>query len=158
MNDHYVKEIYGTANFTDADQYALLLLKVVAGDGIISDAEWDYFVGFAKATGASAEEIEAWKRLDYESADLPTMVKQYRETTGAVANDFIYDAIKMSSADGYADQEKAALRAVAEAGGIPEYVVGQIENLCLLEETVRQLRISLLFPEGSAFHHSEAKP
>ena len=149
-----LEELFGAANFSAEanDQYVRVLLMIVAGDGVVSEAEWGYLIGKANALGMPPEDIESWKKIDYTSGDLSIEAKKYWDLLGANGYDLFYDAVKMSGADGYAEEERAALRKAAEAAGIPESVVVQIEHLCELEESVRQLRISLLFPEGSVFH------
>jgi len=143
-----MEELYGTGNFTSEvnHQYVLVLLQIVGSDGAVSDAEWDYLIGKAKAMGLPEEDIEEWKAIDYKSADLSVEAKKYWDLLGTNANDLFYEAVKMSSADGYAEAESAALRRAAAACGVSESVIDQIEHLCSLEDSVRQLRISLLFP------------
>jgi len=146
-----LEELFGSKEFPpDVNtQFARVLLMIVGGDGVISAAEWSYLAGKAKVLGVPNEEIESWNAIDYRSGDLSTEAKRYWNVLGMTANDLFYEAVKMSSVDGYTERERNALRISARSCGVPESVVQQIENLCALEDRVREMRISLLFPGGA---------
>lgn len=158
IEDHFQEEVYGAAyKFSPeiVELYGRVLLMIAAGDGVVSDIEWRFFVGRAKAMGIPDQMIEKWK-FDYTKGDLEGDVKRFWELHGNQrAYSFLYDAIKLASADGYADGEKLALRKAAKVCGVSESIVLQLENLVAMEAAVRELRITLLYPEGSPFHDPE---
>jgi hypothetical protein len=123
---------------------------VAAGDGVVSDEEWNYWAARAKAMGIDQSVIDGWKE-SYPTADLEADVKKLWELGGALSYAFLYDGIKVARADGYVEGEKEAVRRAAKICGIPESVVTQIEHLCALEEQVRALRVTLLYPEPNRF-------
>ena len=61
---------------------------------------------------------------------------------------------KASSAAGRAQSAPSSIcvATAAAACGVSEATVRQLENLVALEETVRTLRVTLLFPEPTPFH------
>lgn len=133
------------------EHFGRAVLMIVSGDGRVTDAEWLYLNGRAKAMGVAEDIIKAW-RFDYGSCDLETEVKTYWTLLGGESHSFLYEAIKTARADGYSPGERAAVRRAANVCGIPESVVHQIEAVCEAEDALRRVRISLLHPEPTLFH------
>src|SRR5262249_547732 len=150
------QETYGATHefsLETMEQYGKVLLILAAGDGSVSHDEWLYFVERSKAMGGEETLFDIWSQYDYKAADLKTEVKKFWDLVGGKALAFLYDAILISSADGYQEGEKKALRNAAEVCGISEAVVRQIEELVAHEASLRALRVALLFPEPTSQPH-----
>jgi hypothetical protein len=81
------------------------------------------------------------------------------QNPGEVTLAFLYDAIRVSRADGeYGTAEKAAVAKTARALGIPQSSVNALENLVELEQSVRTLRLSLLHPAVPPLRVGEQRP
>jgi uncharacterized tellurite resistance protein B-like protein len=153
-DQHFMEEVYGAAYEVPhevMEVYGRILLCIAAGDGIVSVEEWHYFNGRAKTLGIPDFIVAKWK-AEYETANLEQDVATLRRYMKGPVYAFLYDAIKIAAADGYADGEKRMLRRAAAACDVPETIVRQLENLVALEDTVRTLRVTLLFPEATPFH------
>jgi hypothetical protein len=152
---HLQEETYGAVHkFPDemATLYGHIILMIVAGDGEVSPEEWRYMAGRGRAMGLSQAIIDSWQRFDYRSGNLEAATRTFYEMLGARGYAFIYDSVKVARVDGYHDGERRAIRRAAQAVGIPEFAVTQIENLVEAEEAIKTLRVSLLYPESSLFH------
>jgi tellurite resistance protein len=153
--NYILEEFYGNAYmFSEetVDRYGRVVLTIAGGDGEISEAEWRVFEGIAKACEIPPPFLERWRAFDFKTADLKAEAKAFWDAVGSKAYAFLYDAVKVCSADGYHAEEKKLLRQAAAQCEIPESVVRDIENLVLVETATRELRISLLFPEPTRFH------
>ncbi|EGJ31410.1 hypothetical protein LYNGBM3L_38770 [Moorena producens 3L] len=63
----------------------------------------------------------------------------------SVANELVYHAIKMSSADGvYADAERAKVKEAAKILGVADDIVLTLESLVEMERTVVKMRKALI--------------
>ncbi len=153
------REIYGVAiewPLEVIQAYIPVLLKIVGGDGEVSDAEWDYLLGRGRAMGIPDELLHSWTRIDHREVDLKAAVQRLYEVAGSDGSyAFLYDAIKVSSADGYHESERALLLAAAETLEIPLALVQQIEALVRVEEQVRRMRVELLYPQRTKFHQDQ---
>ena len=156
-HDHLQREIYGVAlewPLEVIQAYIPVLLKIVGGDGEVSDMEWDYLLGRARAMGIPDELIHSWTLIDHHEVDLKSAVQKLYEVAGSDGSyAFLYDAIKVSSADGYHEAERELLLAAAETLEIPLALVQQIEALVRIEEQVRRMRVELLYPQRTKFHN-----
>jgi len=151
---HFMEEVYGAAYEIPnevMEVYGRILLTIAGGDGVVSVEEWHYFNGRAKTLGIPEFIVEKWK-AEWEEADLEKDVAQLREYMKGPVFAFLYDAIKIAAVDGYADGEKRMLRRAAAACDVSEATVRHLENLVALEDAVRTLRVTLLFPEATPFH------
>ncbi len=151
----YYKELWGwnlEKICTGAERPTFLkaLLTAANGDGILSQAERDWVIGRAAAAGAPEsllKELETYPANE----DISQLIANTLATNKS-KRAVIYFAIKASSADGeYNDAEKNAVRKSANAMGIPEAVVKQIEDFHAKEEQMKQERIDLCFPDGDPF-------
>ena len=158
MNSYLQEETYGASyEFPPEviDLYGRAILMVAAGDGEVSDDEWRYFEARGLAMGNSPEQIAKWK-AEFREADLEADVKKLAELAGANSYAFLYDGIKVASVDGYSEGERKAVRRAAEYCGISETTVARLENLCEMEEALKKLRTTLLFPSPSVFHDEKS--
>jgi hypothetical protein len=153
---HYQKELYGDTIEWPAEvieTYVHLILMIVGRDGEISEAEWTYFLGGAKAMGIPDEVAESWRSYDHKKGDIDAELAKYREQVGSKgAHSFLYDAIRVARADSYHPAERVGIANAAAKLGISDATLKQIEHVIALEEAVRALRISILFPEPTKFH------
>jgi tellurite resistance protein len=142
-------EVYGLAGGAQASlsreqrtSYAFAVLKAAAGDGVLSDVEREYLINFTRACGATEEQVAAYRTFDPRTVDLEPLLGPLRAIRPARA--LIYDAIRVSSADGYHDQERAAVERVATIVGVSLDVVRALEGLVAAEAALRATRVALL--------------
>lgn len=105
------------------------LLIISGADGELSAAEWDVFVATRRLLGIPMELLSQFKTFDYRNGNLEESLKHIEG--GEVA--LIYDAIKIASADGYADAERAMARKAAEILKINICAVVHLEYLVAQE-------------------------
>ncbi len=154
----YLEETYGRARRLAPAallDYGKAVLIIVGADGRVSDAEMRAWLGIARACGASEELVRAWVELDHGSARLEDCIAGISadpENPGEIALAFLYDAIRVSRADGdYADKERAAVARAARTLGIPHAQLAALESLVEAEAGLRALRIALLYPQTTRF-------
>jgi hypothetical protein len=151
---HFMEEVYGAVYGIPnevMEVYGRILLAIADGDGTVSPEELHYFNGRAKALGIPDDIVAKWK-AEYPQANLEQDVATLRKYIQGPPLSILYDAIKIASADGYADGEKKMVRRAAAACDVSEATVRQLENLVALEDAARALRVTLLFPEPTPFH------
>jgi hypothetical protein len=122
------------------DLYARAILTIAAADGL-SEAERDYFVNLARALDMPEEVAEGYAKYDTKSASLQQLLAPLKGMKPVPY--LMYDAIKISSVDGYSDKERAQVRAAAEALGVKMDAVRALEALVAAEEGVRQARLAI---------------
>lgn len=135
--------------------FGRLVLKVVASHRPLSEPEWHHVAGRAAAMGVGAEVTESW-RSEYQNGSLETEVKAYWNLLGERSAMFLYEAIKTARVAGYDVEDRRAVRRAAEACGVSEAVVRQIEAVCESEDALRRVRIGLLHPQPTLFHDPSA--
>ena len=160
VRSYLQREIYGLEFELSAEiitHYSRLVLMIAAGDGVVSEAEWAYAEGRAMAIGIPQAALEQLRGFDYKGANLAEEAAAYRDASGSRgAYAFLYDAIKVASVDGYAAGEQAAVRRVANILGIPLSTVESIEHLIQTEDALRELRLSVLYPQRTVFHRQSS--
>ena len=145
----YVKEQWGWSydsyiSEEDALAYLKALLICTKGDGIISEAEREYVIGFVACRELPLSIIEAARTYDANEdiADIishNTIVQKGKKA-------IIYWAIKACSADAeYNNQEKAAVRKMAGLMGVPEEIVEEIEAVIIEEQKLKEKRNALVY-------------
>lgn len=142
-------EVYGLESGAQASlsreqrkSYAFAVLKAAAGDGILSDVERNWLINFATACGASEEQLQAYRTFDPATANLDALLEPLRAIRPARA--LVYDAIRVSSADGYHEKERAAVEHVAKAVGVSLDIVRALEGVVAAEAALRATRVALL--------------
>ena len=147
--NYLLNDVYGLSGGAQAglpdeqrQSYVFALFKIAAADGELSDAERQQFIEFAASAGAPAEHLEAFRQFDPDTVDMDTLLQSIKAIRPARA--LLYDAIKVSSADGYADKERAAIETAAQVLGVGLDVVRALEGVVAAEAAVRQTRVALL--------------
>jgi len=128
-------------------EYGYALLCIAGADGEVSDPELEWLTkDLGEFLKVEEEILGDWEEFDFEGADLEEIFFSFRHLSFANFNKLIlYDAIRMSSADGdYASEEKER---VAEAGKILQVskeALISIEALVDLEQASDKLRLTVL--------------
>ena len=124
-------------------KFGKAVLVIAAADGVLSDTERNYFLDTARSYGASDSVLEECKKFDPKSVKLDDLLDpEYKQ----LARHFVYDAIRVSAADGYHEKEAAAVRKAAKILGVDDWAVTAIEALIGAEDGLRKARLSLLSP------------
>jgi tellurite resistance protein len=119
---------------------------IVAADGKVSDAEMDAFLDMAALFGLSDGQMSEFVEFDPKSTKLEDCLKGFGDD--AFARRMIYDAIKISSADGYAAEEREAVRKAAQIMGVDLAHVATLEGIVETEIAIGKMRTSLLASRG----------
>jgi len=130
--------------------YMKALLICANGDGILTDEERNWVIGYCAALGAPNSVIEQLKIYEA-NEDINEIISNCKIVNiEGSKRSLIYDAVRASTADGeYHPNEKAVVRKMAEKLGISEEVVNQIEEIYAEEVRIREKRINLIFPDGT---------
>lgn len=142
-----------TDDSTRFNYYAGLMI-VCSKDGVFSDTERDWVIGYAASLGADDAMISRLERYAHKiavsdskrlNATLKKHLLQILEDSidSAVRQEWIYDAIRAASSDGYSDGEKHAVREAAAIMGIDERKVVELEILVLEEAVIKAKRYLL---------------
>ncbi|MEP4532387.1 MAG: hypothetical protein ABJ004_04825 [Cyclobacteriaceae bacterium] len=127
-------------------EYGEALLAIAGSDGIVSDPELEWLtVDLGRHNGVDEDIIAHWEEFDYDNADLEEIFNSFNNSTLASFNKLlIYDAIRMSSADGeYALEEKEQVMEAARIMNISIDAVVAIEALVDLEQAADKLRMTV---------------
>eukprot|EP00299_Pterocystis_sp_00344_P011186 c5170_g1_i1.p1 GENE.c5170_g1_i1~~c5170_g1_i1.p1 ORF type:complete len:187 (-),score=53.00 c5170_g1_i1:60-620(-) len=124
------------------------------GDGVVSETEHNWILGFLASKGFSVALLEELKQRRSEGFTgsfvvgekvVELMNNGHLKQAGRV---LIYDAIRACSSDGFDPDERIVTVLVAKALGIDETEFAAIEQLVKDEEEMKVRRIRLLFPNG----------
>jgi tellurite resistance protein len=139
------RERYGSVVGQPAPERALRLGKaikvIIAADGKVSEGELSAFADIATMFGAT-ELFSQLVAFDPRSTTLKDCLQGL--DNDALARRMIYDAIKISSVDGYAAQEREAVSRAAQIMGIDGATVTLIEGLVEAERGLASIRAKLL--------------
>lgn len=128
-------------------EYGYALLAIAGSDGMVSDPELEWLtLDLANEVGVDEEVVGDWESFDFENADLDELLGTF---SSSILTNFskllVYDAIRMSSADGeYALEEKEQVYEAARLLHIAPEVVIAIEALVDLEQAANKLRMTIL--------------
>lgn len=140
------RERYGSVVGQPAPERALRMGKVIkliiAADGEVSEGELSAFADLATMFGATEELFSQLVAFDPRSTTLTDCL--HGLANDALTRRMIYDAIKISSVDGYAAQEREAVSRAAELMGIDGGTVKLIEGLVEAERGLASIRAKLL--------------
>ena len=128
-------------------EYGYALLTIAGSDGEVTDPELEWLtVECAKAVGIEEEIIADWEEYDFEEGDLEEIFYSFNTKSFSNFNKLlIYDAIRMSSADGeYANDEKDLVYKAAQILKVPAETVTAIEALVEMEQAANKLRLTIL--------------
>ena len=138
--------ITAPVDFDVAMKYGAALMAIAGADGELAEKEFQWYVDEQELLLEDATEyIEALRKFDWKNANI-------EELLSGISYDFpinfrrgmLYQAIKMSRADGvYQEQEKAAVAKAAEILGIDRSMVVSIESVAEMEEATERLRLAL---------------
>ncbi|MFY0600942.1 MAG: hypothetical protein JXR03_14805 [Cyclobacteriaceae bacterium] len=127
-------------------EYGHALLAIAGSDGIVSDPELEWLtVDLSRDVGVDENIVGDWEEFDYDGADLEEIFSSFNSSTLASFNKLlIYDAIRMSSADGeYALEEKEQVMEAARIMNVSMDGVIAIEALVDLEQAADKLRMTV---------------
>ncbi|MEP1034049.1 hypothetical protein [Ekhidna sp.] len=128
-------------------EYGYALLTIAGSDGEVSEPELEWLtIECAKAVGVDEGIIADWEEYDFEEGDLEEIFHDFNTKSFANFNKLlIYDAIRMSCADGeYASDERDQVNHAAQILKVPMETVMAIEALVDLELAANKLRLTLL--------------
>ena len=132
----------------DEAAYSKALLVCAKGDGVISENERAWMVGYAAAFGADEAHLEMLKA--YDGGDDIVALVAANPGLKAQSRDVVYDAIRVSYADGdMSDGERQAIAYMAQQLGLAAELVGQLEAVYLAEQSLKQARWALTYPQGA---------
>lgn len=145
----FAKDEYGlsSASLQAMVNYGYALLAIAGGDGEVSDAEMEWLINHQNQFGAPEEVVGLYKSFDYKNANLQELLPDITVDvdTWSLANELIYHAIKMSSADGvYAEEERSKVKEAAKILGVADDIVLTLESLVDMERTVVKMRKALI--------------
>lgn len=126
----------------DRDLYGKAVLTIAAADGL-SSSERDYFVNLARGMGMPDEFAEHYANYDTKSATLEDLLAPLRGRLTHPVPYLLYDAIKISSVDGYSDKERAKVERAAQILGVSLEHVRALEGLVAAENSVRDARLGV---------------
>ncbi len=145
----YAQHRYNITALVDFDvavKYGGALMAIAGADGELAEKEFQWYVDEqALLLVDSQEYIERLRKFDWKNANIEELLNglkydfplNFRRT-------MLYQAIKMSSADGvYQEKEKAAVAKAAEILGIERSMVISLESLAAMEDASERLRLSL---------------
>ena len=139
------RERYGSVVGQPAPERALRLGKaiklIIAADGEVSEGELSAFADLATMFGAT-EMFPQLVAFDPRSTTLKECLQGL--DNDALARRMIYDAIKISSVDGYATREREAVSRAAQIMGVDGATVTLIEGLVEAERGLAGIRAQLL--------------
>jgi tellurite resistance protein len=114
---------------------------IIAADGEVSEAELSAFADLATMFGAT-ELFPQLVAFDPRSTTLKDCLQGL--DNDALSRRMIYDAIKISSVDGYAAKEREAVTRAAQIMGIDGATVTLLEGLVEAERGLAGIRAKLL--------------
>lgn len=139
------RERYGSVVGQPSPERALRLAKaikvIIAADGVASEQEMATFADLATLFGAE-ELFSHLVEFDPRTTTLKDCLEGLEDD--ALSRRMIYDAIKISSVDGYAAQEREAVSKAAQVMGIDGATVALLEGLVEAEMGLAAIRAKLL--------------
>jgi uncharacterized tellurite resistance protein B-like protein len=140
---HY--NLSGTVSLDVAKNYCGALLTIAGADGEVADDELAWFIDEQIMVGAPDEVIQAIKEFDWQNANLEELVQSLHYDFDLNARRILlYQAIKMSSADGeYHPKEREAVWKAAEMLQVEAEAVRSLEILVEMENSVARMRYNL---------------
>ncbi|CAF1349414.1 unnamed protein product [Rotaria sp. Silwood1] len=128
-----------------------VLGEVAAADGIFSEEERKWIIGFASTCGYPQELLNKFQTYEpghssevkkyFQDVDLP-YVQRSRLS-------IVYYGLRAANADGELhEKEIEAIHALAKQLGVTDDQLQQMRAICDAEDKLREKRAKLLFPEG----------
>ena len=146
MEPYYRKDTHGLLGIQQPPDEVVLsiahgVMIIAAADGELSTAERDELVGMLLALGVAPTLVDRLRDFNPVGKNIEDFIPP---AFSPFARSFIYDAVKVARIDGYAEQERQAVRRVGKILGVTEEVIAQIEGLLDVEASLRTFRIQLL--------------
>ncbi|NER23197.1 MAG: hypothetical protein F6J86_32270 [Symploca sp. SIO1B1] len=155
----YAQRKYGVSPQTSVDlevgvNFSYALLAIAGADGELSAEELQWYLDEQEMMSVPSEAVDEYittlRNFDWKNANI-------EELLSGIKYDFpvnfrcsmLYQAIKISRADGYYhEKERAAVAKAAAILGIEPSVVVSLESVAEMEETADRLRIALFETQG----------
>jgi hypothetical protein len=137
--NQYLKEFIGVDHLPeigDPGAYGRAVLTVLGADGEISDGELSFFLDHAAKLGFPQVILEELREFDYQNANFEDYSGAIRSSSAAKM--LLYDAIRGSMIDEYAESEKEAIAKAAGILGIDDDLLRALEGLAGTETAVRK--------------------
>ncbi|MEO1560794.1 MAG: TerB family tellurite resistance protein [Cyanobacteria bacterium J06632_19] len=130
----FAKDEYGisAAPIEAMINYGYVLLAIAGADEEVSEKEMDWLIIHQMKFGAPQDVIELYKYFDYKNANIEELLPNIKVdvATWSASRELIYNAIRMSSADGiYAQAERETVKKAAKMLGVSDDIVLTLENL-----------------------------
>jgi len=140
-----VRETFGIYGMTEEMQYdyGCALMAIAGSDGIVSEAERNWFLNtFARDAQIADHIIEKIKAFDYVGVDLYQYLEKFSTYKSVnISRTLLYNSIKMAMADGeYAHEEKTAVTQSRRLLNIPSHIVHTMEYLIGTEGSLERMR------------------
>jgi len=124
----------------------------VRGDGVISDKERQFFLGYLDAVGAP-ESLHPLINTYQGTDKLEDLLKDAKAINENTKRAIVYTAIIVSGADGYAPGEHNEIVKMAGLLGVSAEVVKQIEDQYFEDQKQNEKRYQVLFPGTHPWKH-----
>lgn len=126
--------------------YGFAILAIAGADGELEKSERETLLRIGRDRALSPRIVEEWRKVDWQQSDLRSMLTALGTVLDPpMARLFLYDAIRVSRADGhFAIQERKAIEDAAEGLNVPMYVVHALLRLVETEDALLGMRRSLL--------------
>ncbi|CAF2744472.1 unnamed protein product [Rotaria sp. Silwood2] len=132
-------------------KYAKALLDVAGSDGVLTDAERKWVLGYAATRGVKQEDLDVLKQYKIGSEDTTAIFNDDSKlkTAEHLQAELIYDGFRAAAADGeLKTREIDSICALAKKLGMTDEKFQALLELYRQEEEHRQKRIALLFPKN----------
>jgi len=128
------------------EKYGYALLTIAGSDGEVSEPEMDWLVvEAAEALDIGDETITNWRNFDFASGDLASIFASFNTLSVASFKKLlIYDAIRMSAADGeYSIDEREKVFEAANLLRVNPEDLLSIEALIEMESALDKMRLNI---------------
>ena len=142
---HY--NISGKVSREVATNYCGAILAIAGADGELAEEELAWYLDEQVLILDDPDDVlQIIKEFDWQNANLEELVKSLRYDFALDTHrTLLYQAIKMSSADGeYHPKEREAVWKAAEILNVEAEAVRSLEALVEMEATIEQMRYNLL--------------
>ncbi|CAF3893549.1 unnamed protein product [Rotaria sp. Silwood1] len=129
------------------------LMEVAAADGILSEAERRWIIGFANATGAPQVVLDQLQ--NYQAKGMDELLKVFHIESGHAHGKYallslIYDGFRAAGADEELHpKEVEAIYALGKTLGADVEQIKKLYELYMEEVQLRRKRLAVIFPHGT---------
>lgn len=150
IQTHFISEYYGIPPNALSpklfERAGKVILKIVGGDGAVSQREQRAMLGSARTFGAPDHVLEQFVKFDHVPVSLDELVD---DEVRSIGRTLLYDAIRIARVDGFDPRERSNARKAAITLGLDPSIVQVIEGQLIVEDAVREARLGLLWgPQG----------